>query len=205
MKSIYKEFDINDPKEWEKKYVNNEMGWDLGNPTPVFTNIAENLKSGKICILGCGNGYDAIMFSQKEFDVTAVDFAYSPINNINKKAKELLLSINTIQENIFSLSPVYNNQFDYIVEQTCFCAIDPKNRQRYHDLVYNLLKPNGLILGLWYPLDKKLNEGGPAFGVSENEVKKLFNAGWEIYEERFPKNSIKTRAGREKLIIFKKL
>ena len=200
-----KEFDINNPQEWEKIYIDGDTGWDLGGPTPVFVDIAKNLRPAKICILGCGHGYDAIMFSKSGFNVTAVDFAPSPIKYINEKAAELSLTINTIQENIFSLTPDHNNQFDYIIEQTCFCAIDPGNRKKYHNLVYNLLKPGGLIIGLWYPLDKKLSEGGPAFGVSEKEIKKLFNQGWELIEERFPVNSIEPRSGREKLIIFEKI
>ena len=199
------EFDTNNSQEWEYIYIEGDTNWDLGRPTPVFVDIAKNYKPANICILGCGHGYDAIMFSERGFNVTAVDFAPSPINFINKKALDLSLSINTIQENIFSLTPEYNNQFDYILEQTCFCAINPDNRKKYHNLVSNLLKPGGLIIGLWYPLDKKLSDGGPAFGVSENEIKMLFNHGWEILEERFPENSVEARAGREKLIIFKRV
>ena len=199
------EFDTNNSQEWENIYIEGDTGWDLGGPTPVFVDTAKDLKPANICVLGCGNGYDAIMFSQRGFNVTAVDFAPSPINFINKKALDLSLSINTIQENIFSLTPEYNHQFDYILEQTCFCAINPDNRKKYHNLVSNLLKPGGLIIGLWYPLDKKLSDGGPAFGVSENEIKMLFNHGWEILEERFPENSVEARAGREKLIIFKRV
>ena len=200
-----KEFDINNPQEWEKKYIDGDTGWDLGGPTPVFVDIAKDLKAGNICILGCGHGYDAIMFSERGFSVTAVDFAPSPINYIIKKAAELSLHINTVQENIFSLTHDHDNQFDYVIEQTCFCAINPNNRKKYHNLVSRLLRPGGLMIGLCYPLDKKLNEGGPAFGVSENEIKKLFNNGWEILEERFPDNSVEAREGREKLIIFKRI
>ena len=200
-----KEFDVNNPQGWEKLYTDDDTGWDLGAPTPVFTDIAKDLRPGKLCILGCGHGYDAIMFSKKGFNVTAVDFAPAPIKYINERARELSLDINTIQENIFTLTPKLNNHFDYIIEQTCFCAIDPKNRKKYNNLVYRLLKPGGSIIGLWYPLDKKLSEGGPAFGVSENEIKTLFNDGWKILEEKFPENSVESRSGREKLIIFKKL
>ena len=64
--------------------------------------IEHHFKAGNICILGCGHGYDAIMFSEQGFSVTAVDFAPSPINYIIKKAAELSLHINTVQENIFS-------------------------------------------------------------------------------------------------------
>jgi len=199
------EFDVNSPQGWDKLYIDNNTGWDLGEPTPVFTNIAKNIRPGNLCILGCGHGYDAIMFSQNGFNVTAVDFAPTPIKYINDKARELSLDIITIQENIFSLSPRLDNHFDYIIEQTCFCAIDPQKRKAYHDLVYNLLKPGGSIIGLWFPIGKSLSEGGPPFAVSEKEVKLLFNYKWDMKKEEFPNNSIESRLGREKLIIFKKL
>ena len=199
------EFDVNSPQGWDKLYIDNNTGWDLGEPTPVFTNIAKNIRPGNLCILGCGHGYDAIMFSQNGFNVTAVDFAPTPIKYINDKARELSLSIITIQESIFSLSPRLDNHFDYIIEQTCFCAIDPQKRKAYHDLVYNLLKPGGSIIGLWFPIGKAFREGGPPFSVSEKEVKLLFDNVWDIEKEEFPNNSAASRLGREKLIIFKKL
>ena len=199
------EFDVNSPQGWDKLYIDNKTGWDLGEPTAVFTNIAKEIRPGNLCILGCGYGYDAIMFSQNGFNVTAVDFAPTPIKYINEKATELSLDIITIQENIFSLSPRLDNHFDYIIEQTCFCAIDPQKRIVYHDLVYNLLKPGGSIIGLWFPIGKALSEGGPPFSVSEKEVKLLFDNGWDMEKEEFPNNSAVSRLGKEKLIIFKKL
>ena len=42
-------------------------------------------------------------------------------------------------------------------------------------------------------------------GVKEDEVKKLFSKQWKITEDCFPVQSIQTRKGREKLIVFEKL
>ena len=53
--------------------------------------------------------------------------------------------------------------------------------------------------------DKDIKEGGPPFGVKEDEVKKLFSKQWKITEDCFPVQSIQTRKGREKLIVFEKL
>lgn len=197
--------DINKSSFWENKYEKGEIGWDLGSETPVFSAISETLKPGNVCILGCGNGYDAISFSKKGFNVTAVDFAETPIKNINNIANNLSLTINTIQEDIFDLTPKYNNSFDYILEQTCFCAIDPKNRAQYRNLAYDLLKVGGKLIGLWMPLDKDIKEGGPPFGVEEDEVKNLFSKQWKIKEDCFPVESIEARKGKEKLIVFEKL
>jgi len=197
--------DINKSSFWEHRYEKGEIGWDLGAETPVFTAISEKLKPGKVCILGCGNGYDAISFSKKGFSVTAVDFAKTPINNLQIAANSLSLSIETIKKDIFDLIPDYSSQFDYIIEQTCFCAIDPRKRQQYGNLVHDLLKVGGKLIGLWMPLDKDIIDGGPPFGVKENEVKKLFSKKWKVTEDCFPTESIEARKGREKLIVFEKL
>ena len=197
--------DINKSSFWEQRYEKGEIGWDLGAETPVFTAISEKLKPGKVCILGCGNGYDAISFSKKGFSVTAVDFARTPINNLQIAARSLSLSIETIKKDIFDLIPDYSSQFDYIIEQTCFCAIDPRKRQQYSNLVHDLLKVGGKLIGLWMPLDKDIIDGGPPFGVKENEIKKLFSTKWKITEDCFPTQSIEARKGREKLIVFEKL
>ena len=69
----------------------------------MFKQLAKKIPKGKICILGCGNGYDAIMFSQEKFQVTAVDFAASPIKYINDKSKDLSLNIKTIENNILGV------------------------------------------------------------------------------------------------------
>ncbi|GIS54886.1 hypothetical protein Ct9H90mP29_19280 [bacterium] len=49
-----------------------------------------------------------------------------------------------------------------------------------------------------------LIKGGPPYGTTVNEVKSIFNDGWEVVKEEFSEYSIKPRKDREKLIIFKK-
>ncbi len=159
---------------------------------------------GIVCIVGCGRGYDAVMFAQKGFDVTAVDFAPSAIAAVQELANEADIPVNTVEVDIFSLKTVYANSFDYIIEQTCFCAINPKRRQEYESLIQKLLKPGGKLIGLWFPLDKILAEGGPPWGTTIKEVKSLFKNGWKVEREEFSDLSIEPRKGREKLIIFQK-
>lgn len=189
---------------WEDIYLNQDTGWDLEGVTPVFEYIAEDIKPGNLCIIGCGRGYDAVMFSKKGFNVTAVDFAPSAINALNQLAAEELVNIKTLQKDIFSLMPDYLGSFNYIIEQTCFCAIHPTRREEYQTLVRSLLIPGGKLIGLWFPLDKKLDKGGPPYGTNVDEVKSIFDIGWKIKKEEFPERSIKPRKGREKLIIFEK-
>ena len=189
---------------WEDIYLENDTGWDLKGVTPVFDSISNELNQGKVCIVGCGRGYDAIMFAKKGFDVTAVDFAPTPIFKLNKLAIQKSVTITTVQDDIFSLVGKYPDTFDYVIEQTCFCAIHPNRRKEYEILVRTILKPGGKLVGLWFPLDKSQEEGGPPWGTTIDEVKSTFNSGWKIEKEEFPSQSVEPRKGREKLIIFKK-
>ena len=192
------------PKFWENIYKNDDAGWDLGGPTPVFVKISSILKPKKLCIIGCGRGYDAVMFAKNNFDVTAVDFAPSAVTSLRILARENKVIINVLEEDIFSLASQYDNHFDYVIEQTCFCAIHPNKRAEYEKLVYRILKTNGKLIGLWFPLDKNINEGGPPYGTTVEEVKSLFKDRWILESEEFPKDSIKPRKSREKLLIFEK-
>ncbi|MEE2765454.1 MAG: methyltransferase domain-containing protein [Candidatus Neomarinimicrobiota bacterium] len=189
---------------WEDIYLNNDAGWDLGGVTPIFESIAQDINPGKLCIVGCGCGYDVIMFAKQGFDVTAVDFAPFPIKAVRYMAFESSLNINILQADIFSLSPKYDKKFDYVIEQTCFCAIHPEKRHDYGKIIHAVLKPGGKLIGLWFPLDKKLEDGGPPWGTSVDDVKSLFSNGWEIEREEFHELSVNSRQDREKLIIFRK-
>ena len=172
--------------------------------SPVFDNIADQLNRGKVCIVGCGNGYDAVMFAQKGFEVTAVDFAPSAVIALETMSNKENVNVQILQSDIFVLTPKYDSVFDYVIEQTCFCAMNPQRRQEYERLVYKILKPGGKLIGLWYPLDKTIEDEGPPWGITIDEVKSIFKNGWIIEREEFPEISIQPRKNREKLIIFGK-
>ena len=67
-----------------------------------------------------------------------------------------------------------------------------------------MLKPEGKLLGLFLPLDKNLEEGGPPWGVSIMELHKLFSLHWELESEEMPRESIDRRANREVLMVWRK-
>ena len=195
--------DVNKFQFWEDIYLKHDTGWDLGKPTPVFKDISDKIKIGKVVIIGCGRGYDAVMFAKKGFEVTAIDFSPSAINFLDNLSKEHNVKVNIILEDIFAIKKKFENYFDYIIEQTCFCAIDTSRRFEYEKLVRSILKENGKLIGLWFPIGKAISEGGPPWGVSIQEIKAIFK-NWSIESEEYSSKSIKKRKNREKLIIFKK-
>ena len=92
-------------KFWEDIYIAEDTGWDLSGPTPVFHHLSSKLNIGDLCIIGCGRGYDAIMFAKKGFSVTAVDFAPSAIHALKKMASESKVKVNALEIDMFSLMP----------------------------------------------------------------------------------------------------
>jgi SAM-dependent methyltransferase len=109
--------------------------------------------------------------------------------------------IEILPHDIFTLPPHLNDSFDYLLEYTCFCAIDPKRRTEYADLVKRLLKPNGVYIDLAFPLDHR--KGGPPFAVTESEIFDLFESrGFKLLVREKPADSVKPRRNAEELFIF---
>jgi len=78
------------------------------------------------------------------------------------------------------------------------------SRFEYDRVVWQLLKANGKLLGLFLPLDKELEEGGPPWGVEISELHKLFGLHWNLEYEEMPRESIERRADREILMVWRK-
>jgi len=134
---------VSKPDFWNKRYLDNNTEWDIGGPTPILTDyLKNNHRIGNVCVLGCGNGYDALEFSKYKNDVYAVDFSSEALKNLRNQSDKNNLMINLIREDIFNLQKDYSDFFDLVFEYTCFCAIDPERRKEYFNVVYEILKKN---------------------------------------------------------------
>jgi methyl halide transferase len=196
--------DVNSAHKWEADYERKTDGWDLGGPTPVFKRLALSggLKPGRMIVLGAGRGHDAREFSRHGFHVTAVDFASHAVGEMQRLA-DPAAPIDILQHDLFTLLHEMDNSFDYLLEYTCFCAIDPDRRADYADLVTRLLKPDGVYIDLAFPLGKRA--GGPPFAVSVPEILSLFHErGFNLNSRETPTDSVSRRRGAEELLILQK-
>ena len=201
--NIEDNLDVSSSDFWNDCYDKNDTGWDLGGTTPIFVDWCNNLNTKrKICIPGSGNGYDALYFADMGHQVTTIDFAEEPIKKLKKQSKINNLNINIIQKDIFDLGQEFHNKFDYIVEYTCYCAIDPKMRNKYIDVMYNLLKAGGEFVGILFPLNKNLSEGGPPFGVNLNKTINQFSNKFKLIDSAIHPLSIEPRKGNEQFVRF---
>ena len=197
--------EVSSSKFWNSCYYNNNTGWDLGMATPIFIDWCNRLEAEqKICVPGCGNGYDVLHFASQGHKVTAIDFAKEPIEKLKKESENNSLDIDAIQGDIFNLPLKLHNQFDYIIEYTCYCAIHPKMRLKYVETMYDLLKPGGELVGIFLPIDKGFNEGGPPFGIILDETIDIFLSCFKLLESTKHPLSIEPRSDKEQFIRFVK-
>ena len=196
--------DVSNKQFWQDIYDSSDTGWDLGTPTPVFVHIREErtLAPGAMLVPGCGRGYDAVHYAIHGFDVTAVDFAQSAIDAVNTNAAHAGVTVHAEQEDIFTLGVRHPAAFDYVLEYTCYCAIAPERRAEYARVIGTVLKPGGLLIGLFFPMDAR--DGGPPFAVSEEQIVALFSPEMELISSEFRDDSISPRRGKEKLMIWKR-
>ena len=190
---------------WESIYQQGDAGWDIGKPAPPFEALLDDkpdwLKDGSVICFGAGKGHDAALFAKSGFEVTAVDFAPSAIESIEKYAEENS-SLSSFEGDILSLPDSFNNSFDYVLEHTCFCAIPVANREKYVDAAYQVLMPGGMVFGLFYRFDEP-DKKGPPFAVTEEELRSLFADKFEIVEFFTPEKSHGRRQNRERFIMMK--
>lgn len=182
---------------WEQRYQEDSTRWDLGAPAPPFVSWLHSATApspGKAIVLGCGRGHEALLFARHGFEVTAVDFAPSAIAEVTAQAKAANLAITPLQRNIFDLVPELAGKFDYVVEHTCFCALDPQQRPAYGRLVADLLRPQGELLGLFFTHSRP---GGPPFGSTPDELAALFQPQFTLLALEPVANSVPARQGEE--------
>ncbi|CAD5951008.1 Thiopurine S-methyltransferase [Planktothrix tepida] len=202
---------VNEPNFWEEHYQQGTPGWDLGEPAPPFVDFLQSshtLPPGKTAVLGCGRGYEALLFASYGFDVVGIDFATSAIEEalnwqqkliaqpslLKGSGQDLPTSAIFLQRDIFELSEEFSGQFDYVVEHTCFCAIPPEKRGNYAQLVESILKPKGQLLGLFFTHSRP---GGPPFGITPGEIQAYFQDKFHILDLHPVTNSTSKRQGEE--------
>jgi len=189
-----------DKTYWEQKYVENNTGWDIGivsTPLKEYINQITN-KDLKILIPGAGNSYEAEYLYKLGFNnIDVIDIAKQPLENLKKRFSSFPEK-QLIQGDFFNHSKTY----DLIIEQTFFCALQPKLRKAYAEKMFSLLNKKGKLTGLLF--DFELTNEGPPFGGCLNEYLQLFSNHFNIKTLENCHNSIKPRFGRELFFIFEK-
>ena len=183
---------------WNNQYIAQSTGWDLGQVSPPLKAYIDQItdKNIKILIPGCGNSYEAEYLLQQGFtNVNVIDIAPELVERLKSKFKSNL-HINIILGDFFE----HSGEYDLILEQTFFCALDPSLRRKYVEKMANLLKSDGKIAGVLF--SKIFEMTGPPFGGTKEEYQELFKDkfNFKIFEPCY--NSYEKRLGNELFVVF---
>ena len=184
-------------ERWEHAYQTGRTGWDLGQPAPPFVDLLHGPEApvpGQLLAPGCGRGHDALLFARHGFAVTGVDIAPSAVAAASEAARQAGLAARFVVDDLFALAERWPAAFDYAVEHTCFCAIDPARRAEYARVLHAVLRPGGELIGLFLVHGRP---GGPPYTTDEPEVRALMAPFFEIERLEPAANSHPRHRGQE--------
>jgi SAM-dependent methyltransferase len=184
------------PGFWDGRYRSGDMGWDLGVPSPPFVRLDEAgfITPCRVAVPGCGRGWEVAYLAERGYRVTGIDFAPGAIAAARERLADAGADAELVQADLFDLPEALEGAFDLVLEQTCYCAIDPARRPDYVDVAHRLLAPGGRLIGLFYACK---GEGGPPFTTHPDEVRTLFEERFEVRSLALTPHSHPRRAGEE--------
>ena len=184
---------------WNNRYLQHQTGWDIGTVSTPLKEYIDQLSDQQISILipGGGNSYEALYLLEQGFtDVTVIDLAPAVTEKLKSETKSYQPHIKILTGDFFEL----NGQYDLILEQTFFCAIDPALRGHYVTKMSELLKPKGKLVGVLF---NRSFEAGPPFGGSKAEYRALFASTFHQIHIEPCYNSISPRSGSELFVMLR--
>jgi SAM-dependent methyltransferase len=177
---------------WDNQYLANTIGWDLGQVSPPIKEYIDTIanKNAKILIPGCGNSYEAEYLLANNFtNITILDISPTLVKNLEEKFKNNS-NITILLGDFFE----HQGNYDYILEQTFFCALPILFREKYVSKMHKLLSDKGILFGLLF--NRKF-EKSPPFGGSLNEYVKLFQNEFVLENLTLAENSVPARENTE--------
>ena len=181
---------------WNNQYVANATGWDLGEVSPPLKAYIDQLtrKNMRILIPGCGNTHEADYLLQKGFtNITVIDIAPTLVAQLtNKFASNPNIKI--ILGDFFE----HVGEYDLILEQTFFCAINPPLRKDYVAKMKELLSTGGKLVGVLF--DREFEQQGPPFGGCKCQYEPMFEKNFDFKTFELCNNSFVKRHGTELFI-----
>lgn len=186
--------------DWEGRYQAGETSWDKGAPSPGLVDFLAahpELPRGNVLVPGCGTGHDARLWAQHGFTVRGYDLAPSAVRLAREKTGPGVPAEFRLGD---FLVDTPDQQFDYLVEHTLYCAISPTRRDDYVQAVLRWLKPDGQFIAIHYML-RDSNE--PPHGCTQEELMERFLPHFELVQGYVPR-SYPNRTGQELLLWWKR-
>ncbi len=173
-------------RDWSIRYALGRPAWDLGGPHPeMVARLAEDGRLGlgpgrrRALVPGCGLGHDAEALATAGWEVTAVDYA-SELEPL-VRGRFGPLGCRFISEDVLTFED--DELYDLLFDHTFFCAVHPDDRTAFGDLARRLVRPGGRVVSIVFPAGKKLEAGGPPWGMLTDDLARALGAEFQMIED----------------------
>ncbi|MAF26336.1 MAG: class I SAM-dependent methyltransferase [Gemmatimonadota bacterium] len=152
-----------DTERWEKRYVDNDLPWDTGEPDGHLVAFVrdEAVTPCRVLDVGCGTGTNALFLRRLGFDVCGVDLSRTAIDRARERASHASAECRFEVVDFLS-EPVPGGPFGMVYDRGCFHSFDePEIREQYASRVSEALVPGGTWLSLIGSTDSPPTDAGP--------------------------------------------
>jgi len=204
-----------DVTTWDLAWVQGVTPWDNGEvqlslKEAVESKVMQLPSQGKALVPGCGSGYDLIYISSTlGFETLGLDVsetAFKRANSLIGRAKAEIPALNaTIQlADFFKFDVPEDMRFDLIYDHTFFVAIHPTTRKDWGTQMAKLIKPGGYLVTVIYPIIAQVDFGPPYF-VRPDHYDEPLGSNFVKVLDKVPEVSSPSHAGKEHLIVWKRI
>lgn len=191
---------------FENMYQNlknqNKEGW---NPEEISQSMFEkannilkrdNIFSGSLLDLGCGDGKLTIKFAKSGFEVYGIDISKTAVEWAEERSKDQPVEANFRVGSVLDL-PYESEKFNVVIDSFCFHCIIGKDRKKFLSEAFRVLKTNGILIIMTkcgdpkdpdYPFDPvtrcKVEDGVPTryMGLPQDIVTEIKNEGFKVLD-----------------------
>ena len=175
---------------WQSRFLSRQTAWDRGQANPqLHAWVADGtIPPGRVCVPGCGSGWEVAVLAAHGFEVTALDYAPAAVAQTLALLGRESLTANVVEANVLEWSP--ERPFDAVYEQTCLCALHPDHWVEYAARLHAWLQPGGSLLALFMQVRRDPAEQqvlGPPYHCDIHAMRALFPASrWRWPKPPYP-------------------
>ena len=192
---------------WEERWQEGDTPWDAGGPSPAIVAVADSLPLGRALVPGCGSGHDVFALASPDRHVTGLDVAPSARARFDAERKAAGVSsahaslvIGDFFEDDWRAD---REPFDLVWDYTFLCAIDPARRDAWAQRMAALVKPEGMLAALIFPVfDAPPDYEGPPWPLDPDAIVALVDGPFRLESLERMTKSRPERQGKEWLGLF---
>ena len=166
-------------RDWDGAYSQPAAApWDIGRPQPRFVAAAESgLLRGSLLDAGCGSGEHTLLAATRGAVALGVDVSATAIELARAKARDRGVAARFEVGDLLEME-LPSASYDVVLDSGVFHVFDDSDRQRYVDVLRDLLRPGGVCCLMCFS-ERQPGDWGPR-RVTKRELTDSFADGFTV-------------------------